>query len=159
MSEDCGRLLSFFIIIISTPIIYSLCLGLLDVDSNESSEGGQSVEDVRRVVSSFTAAIEAWFATEPSSADVKAVDSEVPQLLKYDVATQGVSLHLPLHRALGGVLAEACKEWGFSMIDLLRINDKDPLRLLPFVSALLEGPLRAQVLSFRSFLLLSSRYL
>jgi hypothetical protein len=116
------------------------------------------VDDVRRVVASFASAIEAWFSAEPGSpsgdtaACVKLVDynggEQTTQVLKYDVATTGVSLHLPLHRALGGVLVEACKEWGFSPLDLLRVRDKDPRQLLPFVSALLEGPLRAQVRYF-----------
>jgi len=133
-----------------TPIIYSLGQGLLDVGSSNGQEGGQSVAGVRRVVSAFTTALEAWFAAEPSSSPKTRVWStpdgrtEETHVLEYDIATQRVSLHLPLHRALGGVLAESCKEWGTSVLGLLLAEEKTD-RLLPFVSALLEGPLRAQV--------------
>jgi hypothetical protein len=106
------------------------------------------------VVSAFTTALEAWFAAEPSSSPKARVwgtpdgRTEETHVLEYDIATQGVSLHLPLHRALGGVLAESCKEWGTSVLGLLPAEERRD-RLLPFVSALLEGPLRAQV-SFTS---------
>jgi hypothetical protein len=120
------------------------------VDSNSAGEA-QTVADVRRVVSSFTSAIAAWFATEPSSS-VKEVTwrtsggTSETRVLEYDIATRGVSLHLPLHRALGGMLAESCREWGPSLLNMLLANEKHD-QTLSFVSALLEGPLRAQVCS------------
>jgi len=79
-----------------------------------------------------------------------------PHVLSYDIATQGVSLHVPIHRVLGRLLVELRKEWGLPMLDLLPYDTrhKSADQVVSFVSALLEGPLRAQVILFPWILLL-----
>lgn len=95
----------------------------------------------------FVSAIQGWFAAEPQPVEqiLNVPGSGSTHLLAYDVATQGVSLHVPLHRALGGILAELGKRWGLTMPKLLDLEKKNASQLLHIVSALLEGPLRAQV--------------
>lgn len=125
----------------SASIIPSLCQGLLDVENERFS-----IDEARNVVRLFISGVQDWYAKEPiAGTKMEWFSGESTKVTLYDVATQGASLHIPLHRALSSMLAESGKEWSFTLFDLIPLNDTNPDHFLNFISALLEGPLRAQV--------------
>jgi hypothetical protein len=66
------------------------------------------------------------------------------KLVEFQVSTQGVSLHIPLHRILGHFLYNAVKYWGLTLEQLLPLGCDGTLGDLPII--LIEHPLRIQVL-------------